>query len=196
MAKPTKPQQQKEVIEDARPQGIQIMNIAGAMPHPDAIKDAVERAMNPKEAPAQPQTPPDPEQYVACVCMDPYGRVVILHKEGEDAQLDFPKGVIRKDQTKEDAANDVMRAHAGISAPTWEEFAYDAGTRTTYLRAHTRGVYDVVHNCPDAEGTVHVITLENITDITQSKHEHVIWMTTLAVYGPLMSSLSFRCPVN
>ena len=204
MAKPSKEQQESTTKEHP---AVTVVNIAPPRMDPNKLAEVLDKMVATEVAAPnaadkltdsvlaqQPQTPPEPKSYVACVCLDPYGRVVILHKDSADAQLTFPIGEILPGKSLEDAANAIMHAHAGVSAPVWEQFAYDAGSRTTYVRAHTRAVYDATHVCPDADGTVHVVTLDTITDLTQPKQKHIIWMVMLAVYGPLMDSLSFRCP--
>lgn len=140
------------------------------------------------------QAPPMPKKYVACVCSDPYGRVVLLNHANEGAPLGFPMHEIMSGEDIEAAANACMRNYAGFTAPTWEVFAEDTGLNVTYVRAHTRAVYDAQHVCPEADGTMHLVPIESITDITASKTKHVIWVVMLAIYGPLMSELRFACP--
>jgi len=137
---------------------------------------------------------------IAVVLADPQGKMYMLHRT-KDGRMRFPSKTAAISRTDaagvEKAANDVLFEYAGISVPHWEIFAYDEGTNTVYVRAYHRNIFDASMVCPNGEGSVHVNVLENILGgVINGANKHVQWIAAVAAYAPLMSHLTFKCPVE
>lgn len=188
--------------EIADEQGVIVVNIGeGGVASPELLKTLRDNATMTIERISKDNALPGPgELNLTVVLADPQGKMYMLHHT-KDGRMRFPSKAVTVPRTDtagiEKAANDILFGYAGISVPHWEDFAYDEGTNTVYVRAYHRNIFDAAMVCPNGEGSMHVSPLDNILGgVIGGVNKHVKWITAVAAYGPLMSHLTFKCPVE